>query len=307
MPTLESQHRQASPKPLLIHRDLQAIQACGRMTLPAADLVSSDLDESRRESGNCLLEHSLNCSLYVSIPKIELFHEMQKYPGFLPKFARLDNALSNHRPRPDFRQCPASFFRAGHYPKDFSAQNKLNHYSIPDRWPMYIINEYFFYACICSKTNLELLNYDSFSRIISECSAQVGWNRFEVRNKSICSYTDDSDIRYLYPEFSNPYDLWEELIAVINSETSLSFKSLFVHLLWICHHPLLDGNGRVARALLNIILFSADIQSWIPFKMLFRTSNGEYLSNLRTAAVVGDITGLSCYFVSALETLLQNL
>jgi len=249
----------------------------------------------------------LNCSLYVSIPKIEIFHKMQKTPGFLPKFTRLDNALRNQRPWPDFRQCPASFFRVSQCPKDLSTQNKLNHYSIPDRWPMYIIKEYSLYACICSKTNLKLLDWDSFCSIFSMCSAQAGWQRFEVRDKSVCSYTDDGGVRYLYPEFSNSNDLWDELNAVISSETSLSFKSLFAHLLWICHHPLLDGNGRVARALLNIILFSADAQSWIPFKMLFRTSNGEYLSNLRTAAVVGDITGLSCYFASALESLLRNL
>jgi len=275
--------------------------------MPVVDLISCDLDESRRESGNCLLEHLLNYPLYVSIPKIELFHKMQKTRGLLPKFSRLDNALMNKMPRPDFRKCPASFFRVSQCHKDLSTQNKLNHYSIPEQWPMYILKEYYLYACICSKVNLKLLNWDSLCSILSVCSAQAGWQRFEVRDKSVCSYTDDGDVRYLYPEFNNSNDLWNELNAVISSETSLSFKSLFAHLLWVCHHPLLDGNGRVARALLNIVLFSFYAQSWIPFKMLFRTSNGEYLSNLRTAAVVGDITGLSCYFVSALESLLRNL
>ena len=235
----------------------------------------------------------------VKVPSIEIFYESLEKWGVIDEFVKFDRIIENKSILPDFRNSPGSFLNIE------NDSNKEIVAAVPARWPAYPISEYCFYACICSKLKFSQLNWAQLIDAISNCSRLVGWQEFRMRNRGAINYTGDDKLIFIYPQFEDPAKFLVEMQLVLQSGKSASYNAFFIHLIWLCYHPLYDGNGRLARSLMNAVIFSSNPMSWIPFKMLFRPYLGEYLFKLREAAVNGKLEEFAVFFINSVSSLIK--
>lgn len=105
-----------------------------------------------------------------------------------------------------------------------------------------------------------------------------------------------------------------DLVAFINSNTEESIHSVLksgvVHYEFVRIHPFVDGNGRVARALSTLILFSQgyDIRKFFSLEEYFDTNAHRYYESLQSVAKNdGDLTQWLSYFVEGLAIELTKI
>jgi Fic family protein len=80
-------------------------------------------------------------------------------------------------------------------------------------------------------------------------------------------------------------DSMNAFFSLMKSETGAGVRAVLGHFMFTFIHPYMDGNGRIARFLMNVMLASGGFD-WT----VIRTENrDEYMNALETASVKGDI------------------
>ena len=84
-------------------------------------------------------------------------------------------------------------------------------------------------------------------------------------------------------------DYMDEYFECLKNEEYASVRAVLGHFFFTWIHPFNDGNGRMARFIMNVLLRTGDY-SWkvVPF-----SQRDEYLAALEKASVEGDITDFS--------------
>jgi Fic family protein len=97
----------------------------------------------------------------------------------------------------------------------------------------------------------------------------------------------------------------QSLAEWLNSnKTSPPLAACIVHA-WLTHiHPFLDGNGRMARLMANMVLSRFE---WPPLVIKSSVDRGEYLDALKHSDEAGDILPLFDLFVKAIDRALVEL
>jgi Fic family protein len=111
-----------------------------------------------------------------------------------------------------------------------------------------------------------------------------------------------NNIRFTPPSNTNVSRLMEDLINWINNSNELSpiIVSGIVHYEFVRIHPFMDGNGRTARALVNLILLikGYNIKNYIILDEYYNTDINSYLNALKTADDRFDLTLWLEYFTT---------
>jgi fido (protein-threonine AMPylation protein) len=76
------------------------------------------------------------------------------------------------------------------------------------------------------------------------------------------------------------------LFELLTSETEASVRAVLGHFIFVNIHPYMDGNGRMGRFLMNVMLSSGGY----PWTVIPVERRVDYMSCLETASVTGDIT-----------------
>lgn len=112
----------------------------------------------------------------------------------------------------------------------------------------------------------------------------VGQNIFSsignIRKNPEALYNQTGVVVELFPPASEVSDLLSRLIGYLNSEKEgfPLVKALVGHLVFEKIHPFVDGNGRVGRLLIFLVLESFDYSFplWIPFEEYINNSRDKY-------------------------------
>jgi len=122
------------------------------------------------------------------------------------------------------------------------------------------------------------------------------------------------DVSFRPPEASLVLPQIKDLLAFINSKENQDvhpvLKSGIVHYELVRIHPFVDGNGRVARALSTLILFSEgyDIRKFFSLEEYFDRNAGNYYSALQSVAKNnGELTIWLEYFTEGLAIELSKI
>lgn len=92
-------------------------------------------------------------------------------------------------------------------------------------------------------------------------------------------------------------DAMEELEKLLQEETSAAVRAILGHFIFVFIHPYVDGNGRIARFILNLMLVSGGY-NWTIIRTTERT---RYMSALEKASVEGDITPFAEFVFSEMQ------
>lgn len=84
----------------------------------------------------------------------------------------------------------------------------------------------------------------------------------------------------------------ETLFDLLKTESSPAVRAILGHFVFVFIHPYSDGNGRIGRFLLNLMLV-ADGYSWTVVRVERRK---EYMAALEQASVEGNISAF-CKFI----------
>ncbi len=77
----------------------------------------------------------------------------------------------------------------------------------------------------------------------------------------------------------------EELFELLKNEENPSVRAVLGHFIFVFIHPYMDGNGRIARFLMNLMLISGGY-SWTIIKVDFRK---QYMAALEEASTKENI------------------
>lgn len=92
-------------------------------------------------------------------------------------------------------------------------------------------------------------------------------------------------------------DAMEALFDLLESEPHAGVRAVLGHFIFVYIHPCGDGNGRLARFLMNAMLASGGY----PWTIIHVDARDEYMSALESASVGGDIAPFARFVVSQLE------
>ena len=76
-----------------------------------------------------------------------------------------------------------------------------------------------------------------------------------------------------------------ELCDLLESETSAAVRAVLGHFLFVYIHPYIDGNGRLGRFLMNVMLASGGY----PWTIIPVGQRPQYMAALEAASARGDI------------------
>lgn len=80
-------------------------------------------------------------------------------------------------------------------------------------------------------------------------------------------------------------DAMPELFALLHNEKSASVRAVLGHFIFVYIHPYMDGNGRIGRFLMNVMLASGGY----PWTVIPVQERETYMKSLETASVAQDI------------------
>lgn len=80
-------------------------------------------------------------------------------------------------------------------------------------------------------------------------------------------------------------DAMPPLFELLETEISPAVRSVLGHFIFVYIHPYMDGNGRMARFLMNVMLSSGGY----PWTVIPLQARKIYMSSLEKASVDGDI------------------
>ncbi|TVQ80273.1 MAG: Fic family protein [Bradymonadales bacterium] len=94
-----------------------------------------------------------------------------------------------------------------------------------------------------------------------------------------------SNSRYIPPDKDSVPDAMESLMHLLKNEPEPQVRAILGHFIFVYIHPYMDGNGRVARFLMNLMFISGGF-NWC----IVRTAKrDEYMSSLEMASTKGNI------------------
>lgn len=92
-------------------------------------------------------------------------------------------------------------------------------------------------------------------------------------------------------------DAMEALFDLISEEPETSVRAVLGHHLFVFIHPYFDGNGRIGRFLLNVMLASGGY----PWTVVRMKSRDAYMSALEDASVKGNIKPLAEFLLAEMQ------
>lgn len=125
----------------------------------------------------------------------------------------------------------------------------------------------------------------------------------EEQNWIGTSSASPRDAEYIPPPESQVRGLMEDLITFVNrDDLSPITKAAIAHAQFETIHPFVDGNGRVGRALIHVVLRRDNVAPRVvpPISVILATNQRRYVEGL-TAFRTGDAEGWLRFFVRALS------
>jgi len=93
------------------------------------------------------------------------------------------------------------------------------------------------------------------------------------------------EARHVPPSSAAVPDCMETLFELLKNEESAAVRAVLGHFIFVFIHPYMDGNGRIGRFLMNLMLVSGGYD-WGIIKV---SERNEYMASLETASAKGDI------------------
>lgn len=87
--------------------------------------------------------------------------------------------------------------------------------------------------------------------------------------------------RHVPPDFAAVRDMMPALFDLLRAENEPAVRSVLGHFLFVYIHPFMDGNGRIGRFLMNLMLASGGY----PWTVIPVERRDDYLSALESASV----------------------
>jgi Fic family protein len=134
----------------------------------------------------------------------------------------------------------------------------------------------------------------------------------DFRNKTVWIGKENSTIEeasYIPPEHFFIDEYMDDLVEYINSNNEKALiKSAVVHYQFEAIHPFDDGNGRIGRLLIPLMLCS-DNQMTFPILYIsgyFEKNKDRYIESLRSVDKTGDFTNWILFFCEAVKNQLSE-
>lgn len=122
-----------------------------------------------------------------------------------------------------------------------------------------------------------------------------------LRSSDLAGYRNSSvyikDSRHVPPSKEAVLDAMEVLFKLIKEEENPAVRAVLGHFIFVYIHPYMDGNGRIARFILNFMLISGGY-TWTVIRT---TRRSEYMSTLEVASTKGDIRPFAKFIKSELD------
>ena len=110
-----------------------------------------------------------------------------------------------------------------------------------------------------------------------------------LRNADLAGYRDRQVLirksQHAPPSFRAVPDCMNAFFDLLKSESSPGARAVLGHFVFTFIHPYVDGNGRLARFLMNTMLASGGL----PWTVIKEETRGDYLSALEAASIKQDI------------------
>lgn len=103
--------------------------------------------------------------------------------------------------------------------------------------------------------------------------------------------------RHVPPRKEAVLDAMETLFSLLEKETHPAVKAVLGHFIFVYIHPYMDGNGRIARFLLNLMLISGGY-TWTVIRKVGRD---EYMASLEAASIEGKIGPFAKFVKSEMD------
>jgi hypothetical protein len=127
---------------------------------------------------------------------------------------------------------------------------------------------------------------------IIKASDLVGYRRNPVYIK---------DAMHIPPPYESVVDTMETLFNLLQNEENGAVRAVLGHYFFVYIHPYMDGNGRLARFLMNLMLVSAGY----PWTILRVTERTEYIKSLDLVATDKDIKPFTGFILREMESSLN--
>ena len=92
-------------------------------------------------------------------------------------------------------------------------------------------------------------------------------------------------------------DLMPAYFDLLSSEESASVRAVLGHFAFVYIHPFVDGNGRIARFLMNLLMASGGY----PWTIVPVNRREEYMNALESASVDQNIRPFALFLASVME------
>lgn len=92
-------------------------------------------------------------------------------------------------------------------------------------------------------------------------------------------------------------DAMEALFELLKKEAHVGVRAVLGHFFFVYIHPYMDGNGRIGRFLMNLMLVSGGY----PWTLIRAEHRKDYMNALEQASVHGDITAFAKFILSEMK------
>ncbi len=106
-----------------------------------------------------------------------------------------------------------------------------------------------------------------------------------------------SGARHVPPPAEAALDCMKTLEKLLLDEESAAVRAVLGHFIFVFIHPYMDGNGRIGRFILNLMLVSGGYD-WVVIRALNRS---QYMAALETASVSGNIIPFTKFILSEMK------